>query len=129
MKKTLPLARDSAKIDLMNQISTTFGYFTPVGGFIFKEDSSQSYTLKAYNDAKRIGYKSGLAQSLLGLKTNNDSDREKNILEAMRLGEESKNSKVLGWAYYSWADLPSVKKDFKQHIENYKKSVWRACVP
>lgn len=124
LKQMLTLFKGESRIDLMNEISLRIGYFAPTGGFVHKDDSIYYYASRAYAEAVKINYKSGIASSLLRLQTKSDSDKEKNIREAIRLGEEVNDNDVLGWAYYLLAGLPVIKNNFEQHMGNYKKSIY-----
>jgi tetratricopeptide (TPR) repeat protein len=128
VKRILPLLKDSAKVDMMNEIALRTGY----GGYGHRDDSVQYYSLEAYKEAERIGYKSGIA---MGLFTHSEYDtdmnkadkgaeiKEKNIRRGIQLAEEVNNYEVLGWGYYTLANIPAIKKDFEKHTKYYKKSI------
>src|SRR5688572_17585659 len=63
LKSLIPLTKDSARIDLLNDIATRIGY----GGYAHRDDSVRYYSLKAYDEAKKIGYQSGMAMGLIFL--------------------------------------------------------------
>jgi tetratricopeptide (TPR) repeat protein len=120
MKKRLPLLKDSARVDAMNRISINFGYFARVGGFTQKTDSINRYASMAYDEAKKIGFKSGMAMALVqmshidvlqDLPVQEEATKEKNIREALRLAEEVNDNEVLGWGYYYLSSSPSIKKN------------------
>jgi anti-sigma regulatory factor (Ser/Thr protein kinase) len=129
LKKMLPLLRDSARVDLLNLISIRMQYSGPVGAFAHKDDSIRFYSSKAYEEATRIGYKSGFAMALIVLsgfeayenKSFTDTaTKERNILKGIELAKEANNSEVLGWGY---CYLPSVQNDFEKRVDCYKKSI------
>jgi tetratricopeptide (TPR) repeat protein len=131
LKKKLPSLKDSARVDLLNLIGLKTGY-NAGGSPKDRVDTSLFYASKAYSEAVKLGYKSGMALALvqlsgaesnMNLPTKDEDTKEKNLREAIRLAEESNNNEVLGWAYYFLAGLPSVNKDFDKHVDFYKKSI------
>ncbi len=96
VKRLLPFLKDSARVNALNTISSAFAYFSPDGGFKYKIDSMLQYASKAYNEAKNIGYKSGIATALISLTgaeisqnlaVKDEPAKEKNILESIQLAE------------------------------------------
>jgi len=131
LKKICLSLKDSARVDLLNLIGLQIGY-NAGGSPRRRVDSSLFYASKAYDEAKKLGYKSGIAlalvqlagaESAMNLRVKDVETKEKNIREAIRLGEESNNNEVLGWAYYNLAYLPSIMKDFDKHIDYAKRSI------
>ena len=122
LKELLPTLKDTARIKCLNSISEKYRFFYASGGFAHRYDSIYYYASKAYNESQAIGYKYGIAYSLLNMassaknKSQQDSNAKNYILQAMRLGEEIHNDKITGWAYYLLAG-------YADRIENWKKSV------
>ena len=114
--KILPTLKGKAKIDCLIEIRTHYSYMG-----VTKSDSAYYYSALAYDDAMKLGYKKGIALSLLGLKTESDSLRILNAVKAIKIGEEINDNEVLGWAYYN---LPTTKKDSLSNIERMKKSIY-----
>jgi hypothetical protein len=133
IKRMMPLLKDSAKVDALNTISSAFGYFSPSGGFRHKVDSMLAYASRAYEEAKKIGYKHGMATALLMLSAGEVSqnltpkdkpEKEKNISEALRLGEEINNHSVIGRAFYALAMFPTINKDVRLTEEYFHKAIF-----
>ena len=122
LKKRLPLLKDSVRIDVMELICAHYGVMAPIGGFKYRDDSIRNYAIESYNEAKVFNYKRGIAFALLNLLA--DSVKEKNILEAIRIGEEINNDELLGFGYYNLAMITDASKDFQQHVEDYKKAIY-----
>ena len=112
--KTLPTLKGKARIDCLIEIRTHYSYMG-----VTKSDSAYYYSALAYDDAMKLGYKKGIALSLLGLKPESDSLQLLNVKKAIEIGEEIKDNEVLGWAYYKWPPQP---KD-NAVIERMKKSI------
>src|SRR5688572_3735380 len=132
LKKILPSLKNSARIDILNEIAIRLGYFTPTGGFIHRDDSIRIYGSKAYEEASRIGYKSGIAMSLIYLsgfeswqnKAFADTAKKReNILKGIELAEQSNNNEVLGWGYYYLPGLSVEKKDITNRQKYWEKSI------
>jgi hypothetical protein len=131
VKRMLPLLKDSAKVDALNTIGIAFGYFAPGGGFNHKQDSMLSYGSRAYDEAKKIGYKTGIATALLILSvsevsqnlTKDKAEKEKRIREALRLGEEINNHSLIGKAFYALAMFPTIRKDVRLREEYFQKAI------
>ena len=131
LKKKLPSLKDSARVDLLNLIGLKTGY-NAGGSPKNRVDTSLFYASKAYAEATKLEYKSGMALALvqlsgaesnMNLPTKDVETKENNLRVAIRLAEEPNNDEVLGWAYYCLAGLPSVNKDFDKHVDYYKKSI------
>jgi tetratricopeptide (TPR) repeat protein len=130
LKRILPSLKDRARVDLLNLIGLQTGY-NAGGSPQNRVDTSLFYASKAYAEAVKLGYKSGMAlalvlmsgaESYMNLPTKDVETKEKNLREAIRLAEESNNNEVLGWAYCYLAVLPSINKDFDKHTDYYEKS-------
>src|SRR5687767_13969957 len=92
LKKRLPSLHDSARVDILNELSMAF--FTT--GPYFAPDSVNKYALEANREAVKIGYKKGEAFSLVNLISN---DPGSNLTRAISIGEIIKDSKLLGRCY------------------------------
>ena len=122
LKKLLPSLKGTERIDSMQQLCLYLGYLVgPTGGFEYKQDSIRHYSNLAYKEAKSLDYKQGFALAMLNMLP--DSGKESKIREAVRIGEEIKSDKVLGWAYYTLADNTDRPLDPHQHSEYYKKAL------
>ena len=122
LKKLLPSLKGTERIDSMQQLCLYLGYLVdPTGGFEYKQDSIRHYSTLAYEEAKSLNYKQGFALAMLNMLP--DSGKESKIREAIRIGEEIKSEKVLGWAYYILADNTDRPLDPPQHVEYYKKAL------
>ncbi len=129
LKRILPLSKGSTKVDLLNEIAIRTGYIAPPQ---HRMDSVFHYASIAYDEANKIAYKSGTALALIilsgtegvmNMPVKDEATKEKNILRAIQLGEEVNNNEVLGWGYYHLGSMPSVEKNFKEHVDYYKKSI------
>src|SRR5438552_7711900 len=60
LKRILPSLKDRARVDLMNLIGLQIGY-NAGGSPQNRVDSSLFYASKAYTEAIKLGYKSGIA--------------------------------------------------------------------
>ena len=128
LKKILPLLKDKKRVDMLYEIAMRTSY----GGYEHREDSVKYYNQRAYDEATKIGYKSGIARGLIILsgrdgimnrQTTDDATREKNIKKGIALAEEVNDLEVLGWGYYCLANIPAIQKDYKKHIEYDKKAM------
>ena len=119
VKRIVLLLKDSARVDLLNEIALRTGYIAPHAHRI---DSSFLYATEAFNEANKIGYKPGIAMALIILSASSkdstmnmpgkdDATKEKDIRKAIQLAEETNNNEVLGWGYYSLSGMPSVIND------------------
>jgi tetratricopeptide (TPR) repeat protein len=122
LKRALPTLKGKEKIDALNIASEMFSSFYGFGGFIHRVDSMKLYSEKANQEANKIGYKYGIAKSLLGLVKSrefqriNDSTSKKYIQQAILIGEEIKNDSILAMAYYHLAG-------YEYEVDNYKKAI------
>ena len=122
LEKLLPSLKGTANIDCMVSICEHYYNVPPAGKYKFKNDSIRYYGTAVFNKSKSINYKKGIAEALLILAT--DSVREKNIREAVHIGEELSDDVVLGWGYYNLALITDAHKDFQQKVDYYKKSIY-----
>ena len=81
LKKRLPSLQDSARVDILNDLSMAF----ITAGPYFAPDSVHKYAIEANKEALRIGYKKGEAFSLLNL-TVGLKDPTANIKQAILIG-------------------------------------------
>ena len=122
LKRALPALKGKEKVDALNAASEMFSSFYGFGGFIHRVDSMKLYSETANQEANKIGYKYGIARSLLGLVNSKgfqrikDSASKKNIQQAILIGEEIKSDSILAMAYYQLAG-------FEDEVGNYKKAI------
>lgn len=122
LKQALPALKGKEKIDALNKASEMFASFYGFGGFIHRVDSMKLYSEKANLEANKIGYKYGIAKSLLGLVNSKvfqrikDSTAKKYIQQAILIGAEIKSDSILAMAYYHLAA-------FEDEVDNYKKAI------
>ncbi len=122
LKQALPALKGKEKIDALNKASEMFASFYGFGGFIHRVDSMKLYSEKANLEANKIGYKYGIAKSLLGLVNSKvfqrikDSTAKKYIQQSILIGEEIKSDSILAMAYYQLAA-------FEHEVDNYKKAI------
>jgi hypothetical protein len=128
LKRTLPALKDSARVDIFNEIALRTGYISNIN----RKDSVNYYRSIAYDEAQRIGYKSGIAMGLIFLAGNDaymnrplqaEDTKTKSIRKAIQMAEEDNNNEVLGHGYFTLGDMPSIRNDFEKHTGYYKKSV------
>jgi tetratricopeptide (TPR) repeat protein len=128
LKRMVPLAKDSTRVDLLNDIATRIGY----GGYTHREDSVRYYSRKAYDEAKKIGYQSGIARGLIffsgfDLVQNkpipDEAKTKENIEKGIKIAESLNNYQVLGWGYYFLAGLSSLKSSFATRVDLDNKSI------
>jgi tetratricopeptide (TPR) repeat protein len=122
LKQVLPALKGKEKVDALNKASEMFASFSGFGGFVHRADSIKLYSEKANQEANKIGYKYGIAKSLLGLVNSKEFQRIKDptskqyIQQAILIGEEIKNDSILAMAYYHLAGL-------EDEVDNYKKAI------
>jgi tetratricopeptide (TPR) repeat protein len=122
LKRALPALKGKEKVDALNAVSEMFSSFYGFGGFIHRVDSMKLYSEKANQEANKIGYKYGIASSLLGLVKSKgfqrikDSTSKKYLQEVILIGEEIENDSILATAYYNLAG-------FEDEVGNYKKAI------
>ena len=122
LKQALSALKGKEKIDALNKASEMFASFYGFGGFIHRVDSMKLYSEKANLEANKIGYKYGIAKSLLGLVNSKvfqrikDSTAKKYIQQAILIGAEIKSDSILAMAYYQLAA-------FEDEVDNYKKAI------
>ncbi len=109
LRKVLPLLKDTAKVDCLNQLAILYNYSNAYTDES-KMDSIYYYATEANKEATKIGYKKGIAFSLVNLSrtqlfaSKNVPAAEKLLKEAISIGESINNPDVLGWAYYVSGD-------------------------
>jgi tetratricopeptide (TPR) repeat protein len=122
LKRALPALKGKEKVDALNAASEMFSSFYGFGGFIHRVDSMKLYSEKANQEANKIGYKYGIARSLLGLvnvkgfQRIKDSTSKRYIQKAILIGEEIENDSILATAYYNLAG-------YEDEVGNYKKAI------
>ena len=151
LEKQLTLLQDIDKVDCLNLIAQTIPSAISGDHSIYntilwtkKADSVYHYASIAYIEAKKIGYKRGIAESLANLGSSeftrgipfrinkqNDSASvyaaEKYLSEAISLANEINNDEILGRAYYDLADIlyfKSKRQDLNIRGEYLKKAVY-----
>ncbi|TAL41023.1 MAG: hypothetical protein EPN92_13600, partial [Chitinophagaceae bacterium] len=149
LEKQLAQLKDSSRIDCINLIAQTIssaisGNFTDTALWVQKADSIYHYASVAYNEAMKISYKKGIAQSLanmgsseftrgVGFRINKKDDSfsvyaaEKYLLKAITLAEEINNDEILGRAHYDLADIlffKSKRQNLTIRSEYLKKAIY-----
>ena len=118
LKKMLPLLKDSAKVNCLNLLATESNYsyaYTDEA----KMDSINYYATEANKEATKIGYKKGIAFSLVNLSriqlfSGKNIPAAKQLLkEAILIGEAISNPDILGWAHYELGGNDNYKKAFR----------------
>lgn len=142
LQKHLPYLKDSNKVDCLNLLAQKFLIIGgPTWTWSKKADSVYYYATIAYKEAKRIGYKRGVAAALTNLANSewtkgvdlrknkkNDSVSQNNVLvylsQAKPLAEEVRDDETLGEIYLLWGDLLFLKSKLSDEwTEYYKKSI------
>lgn len=119
LKERLIKLSDTARVICLNEIASA--YYASARPMQFKADSAYPYVKKANEEAVKLNHKYGLAQSLINLslyhKTLNIiarragnkqvgiKEQEKYLNEAIQIGEEIQDFKILGTAYGDLAGL------------------------
>ncbi|HEX5668164.1 MAG TPA: histidine kinase, partial [Chitinophagaceae bacterium] len=107
-----PTLRDTAKVNRLNDLcnAIVFGYGFNEPGFKTRGDSVIKYANLAYQEADRIGYKYGMAMSLISMvlgqqlspsdpKLVNKEAVEGNLAKALAIAEEMQDNFLLGAVY------------------------------
>ena len=81
LNKILPSSRDTARIDNLNELSY---YYTVIS----KRDSARGFSILAYDEAKRLNYTHGIAESI-SRKAGIEEHFENNFLKEEVLAKES----------------------------------------
>ncbi|MBZ5857172.1 tetratricopeptide repeat-containing sensor histidine kinase [Flavihumibacter profundi] len=131
LKRTLPAAKGSDRVDLMNSIAGKT--LLNAGGSPRKRiDTCLFYSGIAYKEAEKLGYKKGMAIALLSLAgveagmnqpVKDEATKVKDMRKALTIAQELNDYKLLGMAYAALAYMPSVRKDFNLHVDYYKKAI------
>src|SRR5436189_1903700 len=96
LRKALPLLKDTAKVDCLNQLAIFYNYSSAYTDES-KMDSINYYATEANKEATKIGYKKGIAFSLVNLSrtqlfaSKNVHAAEKLLKEAISIGEAISN--------------------------------------
>ncbi|HET6768310.1 MAG TPA: tetratricopeptide repeat protein, partial [Chitinophagaceae bacterium] len=109
IKKQLPKLKDIERIKSMIVLCEYYSDKTKAQN-INAIDSIRYYGNRILNESKPISYKKGIAMGILT--TAPDSLKEKKAREAIKIGEESGDEEVLGWAYVV---LSTTSRDMKQN--------------
>lgn len=139
--KVLPSLRGTERINCLNLIAEFYCPYYSSEGIA---DSATFYTAIAYEEAKKIGDKTGIAKSLLNLNGIEETKRYarqaarifdtaanrisqqfqiENLVQIIKLGEELNDNEILGKAYSQKGNVQWGLRDFPVAIENYKKSI------
>ena len=150
LEKQLTLLKDIDKVDCLNLIAQTIPSAISGDHSIYiilwtkKADSIYHYASIAYNEAKKIGYKKGIAESLASLgnsefirgipfRINKQNDSasvyaaEKYFSEAISLAKEINNDEILGRAYYDLSAIlyfKSKRQNLNIEGEYLKKAIY-----
>jgi tetratricopeptide (TPR) repeat protein len=123
LERLLPSLTKMAHVDCMVLICQHFYAVPPVGKYKFRNDSISNYGRKIFNESTALNYKKGIAEGLLILAT--DSVKEKNIREAMRIGQEINDDELLGWCFVASIRLIEDRsKNFNKVEDCYKKAIY-----
>jgi len=141
LKKILPTLKDSARVDSLEELSQTFGYYM-VAGFV-PVDSGYKYSRQANEEAKRLGYKKGIANSAISMARSEQltiareqqyrkygfvakeklQPVEEKINQALTLAESIQDYKAIGSAYEALAEIFNKTKESEKAKEYYKKAI------
>lgn len=130
LKKNLPGLKGTARVDCLNDIAREYTYIeytrdrTPQNTHL-----ADYYTELAYKEAEKIGYKYGMAFSLIEIDRHMgpSAAAENHIKQAIAIGELLHNNKILGWAWYRMAwqymrNRPKVIGLWKKALEYFEKA-------
>ena len=115
LRKVLTSLKGTAKVDCLNQLAISYNYSYAYSDKS-KMDSINYYATEANKEATKIGYKKGIAFSLINLSrtqlfaAKNIPAAKKLLKEAISIGEAISNPDVLGWAYYESGGIDNYKK-------------------
>jgi len=131
LKMVLPLLKDSARVDCLNNISGKYRDFD-MNTRQARHDSISKYAFRAYTEGTVLGYQKGILESLLRLGSSElylarkYPTAEKYLRQAVELSGKVANAKLSGDAYSLFADLLGKKNDSedKAVIENDKKAIY-----
>lgn len=143
LKKEISILTDTNKVNTLNLLAQTFSTANNLN-WQQKADSVFYYANIASNEAERIGYKKGSAQSLanlghseflrgipLRIKKQNDSvpvdKAEKYLLQALAIAREINDDNILGYVYYDLSDIlffKSKRQDLTVKGEYLKKAIY-----
>lgn len=109
------LPDNEKKVDALNAISWEL---------LYKSDEADKYLSLAFELAKKLNYKKGLAQTyndmgaLASIKSN-QKDALKYYIESLKLKEELKDERGIGISYINIGQIYSSQDQFKQAFESY----------
>ena len=127
----LPILKDEARVNALNEIAIRSLYFNSAVD-LAREDSVRLYGSKAYEEASRLGYKTGIALALItlsGFETwmnhpiTDTAGKLKDILRGIELAEQDKNDEVLGWGYFYLGNRTFIGNDPKKIKESTEKAI------
>ena len=128
LKGVLPALKGKERIDALNKASDMFAAFYGFGGFVHRADSMKLYSVLANQEANKIGYKYGIAKSLIGLVNSKsyqgikDSASKKYILQAISIAEEIENDSLLAISYYHLAGFEDEEGNYKKAIHYFERA-------
>ncbi len=123
LERLLPSLTKTVHVDCMVLICRHFYDVAPVGKYKFRNDSIRNYGTEIFNESTALDYKKGIAEGLLLLAI--DSVKEKNIREAMRIGQKINDDELLGWCFVASIKLIKDRsKNFNEVEECYKKALY-----
>ena len=131
LKKILPLAKGNARVDLLNSIATKT-LFNAGGSPRKRVDTCLFYSSLAYKEARKLNYKAGLAMAMLSLAgtesgmnqpVKDESEKEQEMQEALRIGEELNNNEIMGLAYGALGFLPSTRTNNDKQTGYWEKAI------
>jgi len=131
LKRILPILKDEARVNALNEIAIRSLYFNSAVD-LAREDSVRLYGSKAYEEASRLGYKTGIALALItlsGFETwmnhpiTDTAGKLKDILRGIELAEQDKNDEVLGWGYFYLGNRTFLGNDSKKIKESTEKAI------
>ncbi len=125
LKKQLPSLTGIALVDSLNSLAVKYGDINGSGGFVHRFDSVYRYFTRSHEEAKKISYKKGIGNALLGIagieviysfkNKTNFSVAETHLQQVVQIGEQIDDNEMLGGAYLQMSK-------FKNNIENEKKA-------
>jgi tetratricopeptide (TPR) repeat protein len=137
MKSKLATVDGKEKVDLLNAISEMSGYIGAGWDTVLihrKKEIIRQYASQALELATKIGYSDGIAMALINLNQHRFVDsippaplwdrdvREKNILRAIKLAEETNNYEISGKGYDALGTLASPFEEDANYLDRFQKS-------
>jgi len=137
LRNKLPVTQGKEKVDLLNAISemsVMLGAGWDTALMHRKSDTVKYYASQALELATKIGYNDGVAMALINLNQHSFVDsmppapirdrdvRQKNILNAIKLAEQTSNYEILGKAYDALGTVAPANEDDKSFLDRFTKS-------